>query len=246
MERNPPPIFTPPEEGPADSPHSHEVTLVVRVGTQSTLLKAWCRVGVWTTLQEVRARKFVAREAWGKLGARPPRRLLRVEDETLDGVVARLRPEEDGSMSFVVELAETEMKPGRNVDIYHGQRVALGNPERRGYRFGGRAPAGWTGAVARWGSDIVVYAGVAPSDEPPPRALAFAAQGEEGFVAGPSPVAEAFVERWKPAEPFRLDADGVERIDYRLVKHRSAAGFSTDDTGVPRGYGPDFTFRRDG
>ncbi len=238
-----PPSHAAPAEGRSDSASSRHVVLLVTAGKDTVRLEAPCRVGVWTTLERVRAREFVGRESWGRLGDRPPRLLARVTDAALGGVVARLRPEEDGSLSFVVEVAETERGAGRTVAIYHGRRVALGEPRRRGYRFSGSAPAAFSGAVAGWGSAVTVEVG-GPGG-PPPGTVRFVSLGEAGFVAGTSPAAEAFVEEWEPAPPFRFEADGVERMDYRLVKRRSAAGFRTSARGAFEEYGPPFAISRD-
>ena len=237
-----PPPHAPPADGLSDSASSRPVVLFVAAGTETVRLEAPLRVGVWTTLKRVRAREFVQRESWGRLGNRPPRLLARITDSALGGVVARLRPEEDGSLSFVVEVAETERGEGKTVAMYEGRRIALGGPQRRGYRFAGSAPAGFTGAVARWGALEIDVGG---PGGPPPGAVRFEALGEAGFVAGPFPEAETFVEGWEPAEPLRFEADGVERMDYRLVKRRSAAGFRTNVHGAFEQYGPPFTITRD-
>jgi hypothetical protein len=237
-----PPPHAQPAEGMSDSPSSRPVLLLVTNGEEAVSLEAPLRVGVWTTLERVRAREFVARESWGRLGDRPPRLLARVEDSALGGVIARLKPEEDGSLSFVVEVAETERGEGRTVAMYHGRRIALAGPVRRGYRFEGSAPAGFSGAVARWGALEIEVGG---AGGPPPGTVRFTALGESGFVAGAQPAAETFVEQWEPAEPFRFEADGVERMDYRLVERRSAAGFRTSARGVFEAYGPPFSIERD-
>jgi len=238
-----PPQHLAPAEGRSDSATSRPVLLLVRAGAEEVRLEAPCRVGVWTTLERVRAREFVQRESWGRLGDRPPRLLARITDSVLGGVIARLRPEEDGSLSFVVEVAETERGAGRTVAMYHGRRVALGEPRRRGYRFSGSAPSGFAGAVAGWGAAVTVEVGGLGG--PPPGTVRFTALGEAGFVAGASPAAETFVEEWTPAEPFRFEADGIERMDYRLVKRRSAAGFRTSARGAFETYGPPFAISRD-
>lgn len=242
LDPRPPPLAAP-AEGRSDSPASRPVVLLVRAGKDGVRLEAPCRVGVWTTLERVRAREFVERESWGRLGDRPPRLLARVTDAVLGGVVARLRPEEDGSLSFVVEVAETERGAGRTVAIYHGRRIALGEPRRRGYRFSGSGPAGFSGTVARWGDAVEIEVG-GPGG-PPPGTVRFTSLGEAGFVAGARPAAEAFVEEWEPAAPFRFEADGVERMDYRLIKRRSAAGFRTSARGAFEEYGPPFAISRD-
>jgi len=234
-----------PADGPSDSATSRTVALLVHAGGETARLEAPCRVGVWTTLERVRARDFVERESWGKLGDRPPRLLARVTDQALEGVIARLRPEEDGSLSFVVEVAQCERGPGRTVAIYHGRRIALGEPKRTGYRFVGNAPAGFVGTVARWGDAVEVDVGGA-GGPPPPGAVRFAALGETGFVAGARPAAETFQEEWEPADPFRFEADGVERMDCRLVRKSSAAGFRTGAGGAFEEYGPPFVITRDG
>ena len=242
LDPRPPPLAAP-AEGRSDSATSRPVALLVTAGKDAVRLEAPCRVGVWTTLERVRARGFVQRESWGRLGDRPPRLLARVTDDALEGAIARLRPEEDGSLSFVVEVAECERGAGRTVAMYHGQRVTLGKPRRQGYRFSGSAPAGFAGAVARWGDAVEIEVG-GPGG-PPRGVVRFASLGEAGFVAGASPAAEAFVEEWEPAEPFRFEADGVERMDYRLLRKRSAAGFRTSARGVFEEYGPPFAISRD-
>lgn len=241
--RAPPPMAAP-EEGRSDSASSRLVTLDIRAGGAAERLEAPCRVGVWTTLERVRARDFVQRESWGRLGTRSPRLLARVEDQALEGVIARVRPEDDGSLSFLVEVAECERGPGRTVAMYHGRRVALGQPRRTGYRFVGSAPAGFSGAVARWGNAVEIDVGGA-GGPPPPGTVRFTSLGEEGFVAGAQPAAEAFAEEWEPAEPVRFEADGVERMDCRLVRTRSAAGFRTSARGAFEEYGPPFVITRD-
>jgi hypothetical protein len=220
------------------------VVLVLRVREKHARLHAWCRVGVWTTLQHVRMRAFTARESWGRLGQRPPRLLARIVDQALDGIVTRLRPEADGSLSFHVEVGNVDMRPSRTVGMYHGQRVTLSDLERRGVRFHGRAPAGWIGPIARWGPRIGVHLGE-EREGVPPGALHFRTGDLEGFVAGPHPLAEVFSETWDPVEPVHVVVDGVERMDFRLVRMRRAAGFLTDAEGRRETYGPAFTFRRD-
>lgn len=245
LSAQPPPPPAPPARGPFESATSREVVLIVRAREKRVRLHAWCRVGVWTTLQRARTRDFKARESWGRLGQRSPRLLARIVDQALDGVVTRLRPEEDGSLSFHVEVGQVKRQASRTVGMYHGQRVTLAHVERRGLRFDGRAPAGWTGAVARWGGAFAVHLGE-ERDGPPPGALHFRAAGLEGFVAGSRPMAETFHETWEPADPVHVVADGVERMDFRLVRRRRAAGFVTDADGGTRTYGPEFTFRREG
>lgn len=245
LSAQPPPPPAPPARGPFESAASREVILIVRAREKRARLHAWCRVGVWTTVQRARTRDFKARESWGRLGQRPPRLLARIVDQALDGVVTRLRPEEDGSLSFHVEVGQVRRQGSRTVGMYHGQRVTLAHIERHGLRFHGRAPARWTGAIAGWGDELAVHLGE-EREGPPPRALRFRADGLEGFVAGERPMAETFHETWEPAEPVHVVVDGVERMDFRLVRRRQAAGFLTDADGGTRTYGPEFTFRREG
>jgi hypothetical protein len=248
LTRDAPPTPRPPREGPFDSTASREVVVLVTTGREEVELRAFCRVGVWTTLDRTRAYGFVTRETWGRLGERRPRRLRQIPDQALAGVIVRVRPEARGALSFRAEIADVEMAPSRNVDVYHGQRVSLSDPRRRGYRFEGRAPAGWTGAVARWG-DVAVHVGaVAAADADagvPPGALHFASGDESGFVAGAEPAAEVFSETWEVAEPIHIVADGVERKDYRLTKVRAAAGFRTPGGRAPQEFGAAFRFRRE-
>jgi len=242
LDPRPPPLAAP-TDGASDSATSRPVAIVVRAGGDTVRLEAPLRVGVWTTLERVRPREFVQRESWGRLGDRPPRLLSRVTDAALEGVIARLRPEADGSLSFVVEVADAERGEGRTVAMYEGRRIALGAPRRKGYRFVGSAPAGFSGVVARWGDAVEIEVG-GPGG-PPPDVVRFAALGETGFVAGAHPAAETFVEEWEPDKPFRFEADGVERMDYRLVRKRSAAGFRASARGVFEEYGPPFVITRD-
>ena len=217
-------------------------------------LAGWFRVGVWTTLSHQTGRDFIVREAWGRLGERKPRLLLRVLDQAIEGVLARLRPNEDGSTDFIVELAEVRILPGEPLDDYHGQVVQFARPRRHGYRFQGRAPAGWVGAVARWEPGVAVYFGepvpdpLQAAEEPPAPVVRFRIARERGFAAGPHPAVEAFVEEWRPARPVPVVADGVERKDYRLEHARLAAGFLTGEDGERVIYGSEFEFaeRSDG
>jgi hypothetical protein len=211
---DPPPLPSPPREGPNDGESSRRVTLHVVAGEERVTLAAWCRVGVWTTLQDVEAIDFVVRESWGRLQERAPRLLARVEDQVLGGVIARLRPEEDGSVSFEVEVSEARLLPGETAGIWHGQRVALRRPQRHGFRFRGR---GSSGLVAEWDS-VRVWLGDPPSDAP---------ERDGVFVLGDGGF-EAFEETWRLVDPVHVVAEGVERMDYRLERERRAAGFDGD------------------
>lgn len=241
LTRDVPPVPRPPREGPFDSSASREVVVLVTTGRVEIELRAFCRVGVWTTLDRTRAYGFVTRETWGRLGERRPRRLRQILDQALAGAVVRVRPEARGALSFRAEIAEVETGPMRTVDVYYGQRVSLSDPRRHGYRFRGRAPASWTGAVARWG-EVAVHVGVT-GEVAPPGALHFASGDEAGFVAGAEPAAEVFSETWEVVDPIHIVADGVERKDYRLRRVREAAGFHTPGGRAPQEYGAAFRFR---
>jgi hypothetical protein len=208
---DPPPRPSPPRDGPNDSESSRRVTVHVVAGEERVTLAAWCRVGVWTTLQDVEAVDFVVRESWGRLLERKPRLLARVEDQALGGVIARLRPEDDGSVSFEVEVAEARLLPAETAGIWHGQRVVLRRPRRHGYRFSGR---GSSGIVAEW-DPVRVCLGDVP--EAPRR--------EGAFALGEGGAWETFEETWRLLDPVHVVAEGVERMDYRLERERRAAGF---------------------
>jgi hypothetical protein len=201
------PLPSPPREGPNDSEQSRRVSVHVVVGAEQVALEAWCRVGVWTTLQDLEAIDFVVRESWGRLGERKPRLLARVGDQAPGGVLARLRPEEDGSLSFEVEVSEARLLPAETAGTWHGQRVALRRPERHGYVFLGRAPSDDAGLVAEWEGAVRVHVG-----------------GLHGGPAATAVSAEAFEETWRLVEPVHVVAEGVERMDYRLERVRRAAG----------------------
>ena len=254
LSADPPSLPQPPPDSPYGSAESTRVTVHIRSGVEMVTLAGWCRVGVWTTLARQTGRDFIIREAWGRLGERKPRLLLRVRDQAIEGVLARLRPNEDGTTDFIVELAEARILPGEPLDRYYGQVVQLARPRRHGYRFQGRAPAGWVGAVAHWEPGVAVYLGELTPDplqadaQPPEPVARFRIARERGFVVGPKPAVEAFVEEWRPARPVPVVADGVERKDYRLEHIRLAAGFLSDENGERVTYGSEFEFpeRSDG
>jgi hypothetical protein len=245
LSADPPPAPASPRTGPADAAVSSFVTLRVAIGEGSVELAAWCRVGVWTTLERARPEPFVVREAWGRLGERAPRRLLRVQDQALSGVVARVRPEEDGGVSFLVEVSESRIEGDSIAGIFHGRRVTLPKVRRHGYRLAGRAPPGWRGAVARWLPGPEVELGAPGAGVLPERAVRFRGDGVDGFVAGRRVLAEAFREEWHVARPVRVEADGVERVDYRLEKKRSAAGLRSNERGGLVRYGAAFEVQRE-
>jgi len=215
-------------------------------GGKPAVLQAHCRYGVWTTLERRRAREFVTRVAWGRLGRRPPRRLLRIRDQLMEGIRARLMPEPDGSVRFRIEVATADAWKSRTVGFYEGRRVTLGAPMRHGYRFEGRAPAGYSGLVAAWGPRLRIHLDVVREPALEPAGLIFRAGDEEGVVVGDAVMAEAFEERWEPAKPIHVAADGVERTDYHLVRRRHAAGFRYPLGSRPLTYGSRFSFSRHG
>jgi len=234
----PPP---PPRTGAFDATSSRQVRIVVDVGGKTVALGAWCRVGVWTTLDAVKAKDFTIREAWGRLGDRPPRLLTRIYDQAFAGVIARLRPESDGSTSFHIEIAAAEDTGRKELGEYHGRRISLVTMRRHGFRFRGRAPKGFEGVVARFTPGVLVHMGRA--DVEPVTATRFTAGAHSGLVVGRLAAAETFVEEWLPEEPIHIQADGVERKDYRLRRKRSASGFRPSGDGW-QSYGATFDVHR--
>ncbi len=243
-DRAPPAPPRPPHEGANDSLQSREVHLEIDDGGAPQRLAAWCRVGVWTTLDRTVAHRFVLRESWGRLGDRPPRLLARVEDDVQGGIVARVRPEADGSLSFHVEVAEAEVLPARTVGIYHGQRVVLAPAARHGYRFSGTVPAGYEGVIACWRPGVVLSLGPAGSGvegvRGPSGAVHVRAPGTHALVPGRGCLAEAFVERWSLRQPVHVVEEGIERMDFRFGRDREAVGFSTEGARGLRSFGTPF------
>jgi hypothetical protein len=227
---DPPPDVAYPTEGLPESDASREIRLEARSGDRTVALHAFCRVDVWTTLQEIQPERFVVREAWSRLGERDPKLLRRVEDDVVGGVVVRLRPERDGSLRFVIEASLASVGDAEKVGAFHGTDVELARPRRHGYLFVGRAPPGYAGVLAAWpGAVQVGYPG---------------ALEVGGLVAG-AVRAEAFVEEWSPVEPRHNRADGIESVEYRLAMRRRAAGFRADGDGWYKSYGATFDLRAD-
>lgn len=234
----------PPHEGANDSVDARAVHLGIDDGRAPRRLAAWCRIGVWTTLDHVVAHRFVLRESWGRLGARSPRLLARVEDDALGGIVARLRPEPDGSLSFQIEVSEAEVLAARTVGIYHGQRIVLAPAARHGYRFRGRVPAGHEGVFAYWRPGVVLRLGAEGAEEEgargPPGAVHVRAAATEAMVPGRGCFAETFVEEWTLRRPVHVVEEGIERMDFRFGREREAAGFSTEGARGLRCHGTTF------
>ena len=207
--------------------------LVVEVGERTVELWSWCRVGVWTTLQELRPERFVTRESWGRLNERRPKRLARIHDEALGGVIARLRPETDGGLSFLVEVSAVDLGRPQPAGEFFDKRIELGRPRRHGYVFRGRAPPGWKRPLARWESAVTV------------RLRDVEAAPGGSMVAGKQASAEAFSEEWVPARPILVQADGVVRADFRLKRVRRATGFRPDAHGWYNTYGAALDLRFD-
>ena len=222
------PRHEPPATGRFESRSSRDTRFVVLVGGDRVELRAFLRVGVWTTLQRVHGVSFTLRESWGRLGERSPRRLAQVEEQLVAGVIARLRPNGDGSLSFVLEVSAASRGAARPVGEFHGEPVTMEQPRRHGYRFAGRAPARWTGLVAHWPGAVAAWLGEA--GEPP----------GDGVVAGKEAEAEAFVETWDPVDPVHTRADGIERTEFRLRRTRKAAGLRPDHKGWYNTYGARF------
>ncbi|MFQ5844641.1 MAG: hypothetical protein ACE5JG_06580 [Planctomycetota bacterium] len=207
--------------------------MVVQSVRERVVLEAWCREGVWTTLESVRYRPFVVRETWGRLGRRRPRMLRRVRDQVWEGVVARLRPEPRGGLSLHLEVARAGAGRAVEAGVFEGRPVVLPAPVRYGYRFFCRLGRR-TGAVAAWRPGVVVFLG---EERPPPAgALTFGCGGGDGFGAGAPAELESFVEEWPAAPPRLEEAGGVLFGDFRLAPVRRASGFRVDAAGVPAAY----------
>ncbi len=222
-----PPLPGPPRQGAFDSDVSRALVVHARLGAAKVRLFVIARLDVWTTVHRLAATNFVVRETWGRLGTRRPRRLLQIHDEALAGVLVRVRPERDGTVSFFAEVSAVLPGAPTAVGIYHGARVSLSPPARYGYRFWGRASG--EGIAARWG-DLEITIEAEPwtgviSTRDVPALREFRAGDESGMVAGMG-AAETFREVWKLVEPRHIVADGVERKEYRLMRRREAAGFT--------------------
>ncbi|MHC4958607.1 MAG: hypothetical protein ACYTGN_09535 [Planctomycetota bacterium] len=227
---DPPPDVAFPTTGIPESDASREIRLVARAAERSVVLHAFCRVDVWTTLQEIAPERFVVRESWSRLGEREPRLLRRVEDDVVGGIVVRLRPERDGSLSFVIEASSASVGPKRKVGAFFGADIELALPRRHGYLFVGRAPPGYDGVLAAWPGAVQV--GFAEATE------------TAGLLVG-AVRAEAFVEEWAVADPVPDKRDGIESVEYRLTMRRKAAGFSPDGEGWYKTYGASLDLRPD-
>ena len=163
---DPPADVAVPATGIPESDASREIRLVARGDGRVVELHAFCRVDVWTTLQDIAPERFVVREAWSRLGERDPRLLRRVEDDVVGGIVVRLRPERDGSLRFVIEASVARVGPKEPVGAFHGTDIELPRPRRHGYRFVGRAPPGYAGVLAAWpGAVQVGFPGAAEPGE---------------------------------------------------------------------------------
>jgi hypothetical protein len=226
-----------PATGAFDSATSTRVDARIVAGGRELRLRAFCRDGVWTTLDRRDARAFVVRESWGKLGERRPRLLARVADDLVTGVVLRVRPERDGTLAYRVEVSAGEVGPDRPAGTFEGVEVSLPRPRRHGYRFAGVLPAGGSGRVARWGDAVEVHLFISAPSSGPGRVTAFEAEGVLGEVAGELAEAEAFVEEWELVPPVFVDAEGVKRGDFRLVPRRRAAGLRLEAGGAAATYG---------
>ncbi len=231
----PPPWEGPPDSGPSDAASARQVELLLACGPEAITLSGWCRVGVWTTLEETRAEPFVTRESWGRLGARAPRRLARITDDLVSGAVARLRPEANGALSFRIEVAQGRIDKEAPSGSFEGHAILLPRPRRHGFRFSGTLPRGHAGRIAVWAPGVEVFL-LGPGEETA-AVLQFEVEGGAGLVAGGASGAEAFLEEWLPLPPLLIDADGVRRADCRLERRRSAAGFRPGPGGEPESYG---------
>ncbi|MGQ0613520.1 MAG: hypothetical protein ACT4PV_07285 [Planctomycetaceae bacterium] len=231
----PPPREAPPDSGPSDAAEARRIDLLVACGPEAVTLSGWCRVGVWTTLEQTRAEPFVVRESWGRLGVRAPRLLARLTDDLISGAVARLRPEAGGALTFRIEVAQGRIDAPAPCGTFEGRTILLPRPRRHGYRFSGTVPPRHAGRIAVWSPGVEVFL-LGPGEETA-SILQFEATGGVGLVAGEASGAEAFLEEWRPLPPQWIDAEGVRRGDFRLERRRSAAGFRPGPGGAPESYG---------
>jgi len=243
-----PPALPSPEPGAPDSASATFVEAIVRSGGREVKLGAWCRDGVWTTLDRRDARAFVVRESWGRLGERAPKRLARIEWDLVTGVVLRVKPERAGGIAFHAEISEGGIDPPRPVGTFEGVEISLPRPRRHGFRFSGSLRGDANGVVASWTPGVELrLAALGSAGAAPGPALRFRAAGATGHVVGEAAAAETFVEEWIPVPPVIVDAEGVKRADFRLQPTRRAAGFRPGSEGKPETYGGEpFAFELDG
>lgn len=230
-----PPAPAPERAAPFDSEEATRIRLFVDAGGETVALEGWCRVDVWTTLEHYHPTPFAVRESWGRLGTRPPKLLARLEEDLGRGITARLRPRRDGTLEYRIEVGDGVVGEEAVVGIFYGKRISLPRPVRRGFFFAGAAPGNYRGPLAAWQPGVTLRLGEDPA--PPAGTLTFTARGSRGFVVGSQVRAETFREEWKPAEPVFIDADGVERGDFRLVVSRRTAGFQVDASDRKSVYG---------
>jgi len=213
-------------DGRADGPAPRWIEFRLATPAGGTTWGAYCRVGVWTPIDERAATRFVQDETWSRLGDREPRRMQREFGAVWSGPLARVRPTADGAIDFVVEVSEGRVDEGEP-RTWHGATVPLPLPFQRTYRFTGRAPAGHAGPIARWGGLLVSLSDPesdASAADSPRRTF------NHGFVCGPDAEAEYETIAWKPKEPVERSFDGVLQARFRLAPERSAAGFRADKT----------------
>ncbi|MEE8107031.1 MAG: hypothetical protein V3T86_15960 [Planctomycetota bacterium] len=218
-----------PAEGTPYSIDSRRTTLFISTGESElapgaeaeldvpVVLDAWCRVGVWTTLQRIQGRPFLVRESWGRLGEKKPRRLHQTYDDLITGVIARVRPEADGSLRFRIEVADGETVSVARIGDFEGNEVLFPAPRRFGYRFDGTVlPGVNVGVIARWSPGVEIRLGDATTDEVAPKRFRFRAGSANGFVVGTRGRVEAFSEQWGPAPPVIVDDGGILRGEFRF------------------------------
>jgi hypothetical protein len=231
----------PPPDAFYGSTSARRVVLHVRAGRDVVVLDGWCRVGVWTTLQRIRPKPFVARERWGRLGARPPRRLHQAVDDLTTGVVARLRPEMNGRLRFRIEVAQGYLAEPVQMGEFEGLVILMRRPRRYGYRFFGTLDADFQrGTFASWEPGVTVS--LAEEEVLPPQGwhLHFRGADVRGFVAVKQGGAETFEEERAAASPRTLAADGAPQRDFYFAPPRTrAAGLEWSHPTV-RTYGADF------
>ncbi len=233
----------PPPDAFFGSTSARRVVLHVRAGRTVVELDGWCRVGVWTTLQHIRPKPFVARERWGRLGARAPRRLHQTVDDLTTGVVARVRPEMGGQLRFRVEVAQAYLAEPVQMGEFEGILVLMRRPRRYGYRFHGTLdPEFQRGTFASWEPGVTVSLLEEEAVAPQGPHLHFRGSDVRGFVAVKYGGAETFEEEWTVASPRSLAADGAPQRDFFFSPPRTrAAGLEWTQRSV-RTYGADFDY----
>jgi len=233
-----------PAEGTPYSVDSRRTTLFVSARETDVVLDAWCRIGVWTTLQRIKGQPFLVRESWGRLGTKRPRRIHQTFDDLITGVIARVRPEADGSLRFRIEVADGETVSLARLGEFEGNEILFPAPRRFGYRVDGSVPPGVNaGVIARWSPGVEIRLGDAAAVTVARPRLEFTAGSASGFVVGRTGRVEAFSEQWGPAPPVIVDDGGILRGEFRFgPPSQSATGAKWESETIEL-FGSDFLGR---